>query len=940
MNGGLLINMNKVNNKILVFILGIILFSGFVSADFIATIGMQGLNFINPQVAQIVNGILCVTSPGGIIACAEQYVEGKIIGRVTGEVFNEIAKVSPEAAQAILTYNQVKGYIDQGASILDELIVNEQGEIEKGIFDFNEKEYSLKNFLINSTAEDIIVSNANYDFLKNEITIKENGFLKLKVKNGSTEKDFVYKDIKDGGEFKLNNKGEIEAARFFSSKKGAEFEFPGLDKIIVEENAEILYINGTVTVKGNEFLYGNNLIKILSNVSRFAEIEGNSISCVECEIEGIHLRKIGANLANVDILNEGFLVNSGEVNYKQNKFSVIGADKVLVANPGADMPNYQGNWIRQTPNILEIHGSQQGDGIGVEFLEGHEILNTDNKDRFSVGVNLGDGLIFEKRENIGLIPKVTHISSENGMTFIKNDNIDFKVNKNGISGVKTKPLTEGDFSGKYQSVAFEIDSDSFKTGEKLRINSYSQFAILDRNNDEIVKYNTYGLPVSTLIKDNSLQTIEQLREKYPNIQFDIPYNNPDGEDNSLATRGVTPYHIYVIDTFLKNNPDAINDFDTIEFTDVFNAHVSSSTLQVGEKVIDVYGNVEIREIKNNPLVIIQDHEYIHRKVGIIAKQEIELIKSDSYIKEKLEEKAKLLAEIAISPTIEVNKKIADLDYEIKKYWYEKNQDKALLNQKYNELGLQLKRDIFDDRQKFGEFIDKFKEEKSSQYFRTFLLDYENYIQKKYDKDLNSYLKDIGYFSYSKENLNPEVFYTLLSREIYEVGIDEKDKDFSTLNKVYITLFNLNVLKISLDKNDEEHLFDSLYQTDELYRTGSNTLTNYLRSYIGVPYIYSIRNYDIYFDDVYGAEYGELPPTYKEQSLEVRKFFANSNNEKVRDTTRKLTQLAFDSGQIKVDEYKAIMGESNCKTSDCLDKLCVEYKLLCCVKYPTSPNCKS
>jgi|TARA_B100001964_G_C13667090_1_gene351643 hypothetical protein len=48
----------------------------------------------------------------------------------------------------------------------------------------------------------------------------------------------------------------------------------------------------------------------------------------------------------------------------------------------------------------------------------------------------------------------------------------------------------------------------------------------------------------------------------------------------------------------------------------------------------------------------------------------------------------------------------------------------------------------------------------------------------------------------------------------------------------------------------------------------------------------------------------------------------------RDIYFKLTQLAFDSGKMPGEEYKQLMGENYCKSSDCCDRKCVMYKLNC------------
>ena len=181
MNGGLLINIRM--KKVFVFVVLGILMLGMVQANIIATISEDGLSFLQPSLQDIVQGVLCVAGPVGALTCVEQYVQGKIIGYISGKIMEEISKASPEVYNAIVTYNQIKGYLDKGASILEELRINTEGEIEEGSISFDEEEYSIKEFFVNLTAEDIVLSNATYDFENKKITFKEGGFLKLKAKD-------------------------------------------------------------------------------------------------------------------------------------------------------------------------------------------------------------------------------------------------------------------------------------------------------------------------------------------------------------------------------------------------------------------------------------------------------------------------------------------------------------------------------------------------------------------------------------------------------------------------------------------------------------------------------------------------------------------------------------------------------------------------------------
>src|SRR3989344_5875835 len=117
-----------INKRLISIVVIFIFLISNVNASIYSTIGITGLSFVNPTAATVVSNALCILGPVGVVTCAAQYVKGKIVGQVYGEALQEIAKVSPEAAQSIVTYNQVKGYVDIGANILQELQVNEKGE--------------------------------------------------------------------------------------------------------------------------------------------------------------------------------------------------------------------------------------------------------------------------------------------------------------------------------------------------------------------------------------------------------------------------------------------------------------------------------------------------------------------------------------------------------------------------------------------------------------------------------------------------------------------------------------------------------------------------------------------------------------------------------------------------------------------------------------------
>ena len=173
-------------------------------------------------------------------------------------------------------------------------------------------------------------------------------------------------------------------------------------------------------------------------------------------------------------------------------------NNLLIANSESDLSDYKGNWIKQTSDILEIQSAEDNSyGFDVEFFSGHDILNTNEKDKLKIITGYGDNIRFEKREDEGLIPRAVHKSK--GFTVIKNDKMNIIIAGDEFHIDLPESLLLKDLKEKYQSVAFELESDNQEINEKIRMNSYRQFVILDENDEERVTFNKYDLPISKLL---------------------------------------------------------------------------------------------------------------------------------------------------------------------------------------------------------------------------------------------------------------------------------------------------------------------------------------------------------------------------------------------------------------------------------------------------------
>jgi len=392
-------------------------------------------------------------------------------------------------------------------------------------------------------------------------------------------------------EFDYKNE-EIIGANFMVDRRGGNYKF-GDDNFNIPPYSRVLFNKETgIQIEIDEEANLTNFLDLFKFNGKYpTTIEGKNIPFPN-----------GINLINgkININEKGYILENGNALYKQNSLVVNDENnEILIANENTDLSNYEGNWIKQTSKDLKIQSSKDGQ-INIEFLENHEILNTDNKDKISAQIKNGDGIKIETRNNLGLIPSIKHESSENGETTIQNDKFEFAINKDGFTMRPPSLLEDTDYSKKYQSVASEIESDSLNTNTKLRINSYRQFEILSKDNEELITYNKNGLPISAKLEDNELQTINQLKEKYPKVKFEI------SEDSSFNDENMPPSLIHSANNFFNSDSEDIKNFDKIKFTDIGETRINESTLIVGlednelqtiEQLRDKYSEVKFEEYK-------------------------------------------------------------------------------------------------------------------------------------------------------------------------------------------------------------------------------------------------------------------------------------------------------------------------------------------------------
>ncbi len=317
-----------------------------VQAGAFATIAMTGLNFVNPVLGKAVSTAICLS--GGVVVCVEKIVEGKIVGVVVGKIYEESYKAVAEGfgketansvASAFSTYNTVKGYVDMSAQIIEELKLDENGKVTEGKISF-EKEAKLDKSFFEKLTTDISVANVDYNAKSREIRFKENGRLEIK----SEEKTFVYENIKKGGKFVLDEKGNLKEADITSSAQ-ATYIFGENKPLTVPADTKIVYKEGIITVegKGKEFLFGTSKIAILDDSINIEKktIRGKKFRVGDSDISGMYGR-----LGAVDV-EEGKIVKvwrstDALINGIRHKVYAIDRDINIYYDEQFDPQKYKG----------------------------------------------------------------------------------------------------------------------------------------------------------------------------------------------------------------------------------------------------------------------------------------------------------------------------------------------------------------------------------------------------------------------------------------------------------------------------------------------------------------------------------------------------------------------------------------------------------------------
>ena len=475
---------------------------------------------------------------------------------------------------------------------------------------------------------------------------------------------------------------------------------------------------------------------------------------------------------------------------------------------------------------------------------------------------------------------------------------------------------------KLQSAPFTLSSDT--TEMKILLDSADRYALLGPENQERVTYNKHGLKITESIEDNRLQTIEQLKERWPEVNFEI---NPSNKHPIYKYYSPTPGIVRTIDQWLTDKPGTLDRIilhpDT-KTAAIFNINSKEKVVTLGEQILDPYMRIETadadREVLGQPIRIIE-HEYTHIQSLLTTQEEIKwstnlaqqfLQKSDKEQQDKIISAANEKAETSFQLT-ERNPKTSGyfrqfLDYQALEV---PPGEELITYEKYKD--------------QFREWLIKTSLEKEilNAFSHQILGTYGETLRRKYDQIAIKILDNIQEDKRLKE----------LVKGVKKETEGESDATEKRLNEQStILLKSLSADEPPLGTLGEISTFSTHLTRAARQKPELKTLLlkfSQLAEDNGAPAVYAL-----YEDFLGGSRYGgfvEVETTHQEEGEEKIIGVMREGNEKQKQIRGALIQLAFDSNKISAEEYMKQTGVI-CKYDDCRDYVCKKYKAECCRTY--------
>jgi hypothetical protein len=450
----------------LAFIVIILISPAQASFATIGQIGMKyGLKFVDPAVSNAVNTALCVANPA---LC----IQGMVVGEVVGQAYQEVAKASPEAAQAISAYNQINEIINDGMTVAGEIQLDNNGFIEAGTFQSKDK----------STNIDLRNIKVGYDS-KNKLNTytagKNGGTISFAVKIPGQESVTTFRNLKEGSAIQTDLNGAIKHADITLTEEG-KFVIGNNKELVCQKDSRIVYENGVLKVfSESDITYGGRNIKLFDkSISLKGSIAEGNFRVNDVNVNGqISLESDGYLLKSGTLNHNGFILskNSGNDVFFMNKASIdydyaraegynIDFSKYKITDYFYDQ-NFYGRYNDYA--LVSEEGIVLNGNMNAKFTEGNPWLQMKTNSIFEFDLTKGEILFSPTQSSFRLL-------EDNSKIEFKNGNLDFTFNRESgkdfmnLLAPTDKGIESVQHTVYFNYEAFTIDKNNKLTGSKLK----------------------------------------------------------------------------------------------------------------------------------------------------------------------------------------------------------------------------------------------------------------------------------------------------------------------------------------------------------------------------------------------------------------------------------------------------------------------------------------
>lgn len=283
----------------------------------------------------------------------------------------EVAEQSPEMAKAIEQYNQVKGWVDQGAKITEDLKLDKNGGLAGGSIEIGETPQDLSKLIDPESKEGSLkVKNMGVS------AQQEGGDITLTAKEGgSAEIDGKkYEHLKANSKIITDRTRKIkEADMTFNEPTTIEI---GDKTLKVEKDMRVVYKNGNLEVYGKDQTVQVDQNKITINGENNIKLEGQKITGKDFTIDEKRFTGVEDKLAEMKIVDEGYLLGKDTMMTDNRMIITSEEGNVLYSKVCGDVSGFS-SYVSPCRTTLSI----EGDGFSVQMKEGKQFgLNIEKGD--------------------------------------------------------------------------------------------------------------------------------------------------------------------------------------------------------------------------------------------------------------------------------------------------------------------------------------------------------------------------------------------------------------------------------------------------------------------------------------------------------------------------------------------------------------------------------